>query len=484
VKLGLFAKDPFSDARGVFYVVVAPGPRQVAHPTVISAEATPSKLGYQGGTVTVEGKVSGAKVCRVAVLDNPGVAVRLPKPADCAKGTYDQKVTFGPNRHYGAVAVELALFPYGLVRKYDGAFYVTLAGRPKPMPTTTTPPTPPATTTPVTQPSAVQPSAIGGGGGAPFPPPPPAPSSPATTTTTVPPATTTTTTTTTTAPPPPTLTAAASTVQQAESENWSGYAVAGPQPYTSATGTFTVTSPTSSDTCDNVLGEWVGIDGAGGSQNLIQAGVGVYVAKYANGQCDNHAYGVYPWWEVISPNSTPPATAIINWDQGPLAGDPATVGIGDKVTVTLGQVADSACSPATECWQIEVTDDTTGGVYVTDQPYAGPGASAEWVVENPDQTSNADCPDYNGVYLCPPADFSPAVQWSGLSATPDAASGWTELSMTMPGCSGSCQAVYQPSSISTSPSLGFSVGYEAPVDQTAVDAPLVRTVGTKLATVR
>jgi hypothetical protein len=240
-----------------------------------------------------------------------------------------------------------------------------------------------------------------------------------------------------------------------------------------------------------MTGEWVGIDGVSSSGNpdawLIQAGVGVYVNKYANGQCEpSNTYGVYPWWEVITPNGAPPAAAIINWDQGPLSGSPATVNIGDQVTVTIGQVADSACSPATECWQIEVTDDTTGGVYVTDQPYAGPGASAEWVVENPDQTSNPNCPAYSypneTLYLCPPADFSPAVQWSGLSATPNAASGWTELSMTMPGCSGSCQAVYQPSALATNPSLGFSVSYEAPANQAViVDAPLVHTVASKAA---
>ena len=469
VKLGLEA----GKARGVFYVVVTPArrPVAVAHPAVLSARATPWQLGYNGGTVTVTGKVSGAKVCRVAVLSDPGVRVSLPKPANCAKGAYSERVTVGANQRYAPVAVRLGLFPYGLVRKDAGAFYVSLGAKPRPKPVVTTPP--PATTTPPT----TTPPVATGGGAPPVLPSSPPPPPPATTTTTT---TAPTTTTTTTAPASPTLTAAASTVQQASSDNWSGYVVYGPQLYTSATGTFTVTSPTSSDTCNNTLGEWVGIDGADGSQNLIQAGVGVYVDKFANGTCDNGHYGVYPWWETISPSSMPPATAIINWDEGPLAGDPATVNIGDTVTVTISQVADSACSPATECWQIQVVDGTTGGAYSIDTPYAGPGSSAEWIVENPDQTSNTNCPDYNGVYLCPMADYTPAVTFSGLSATPDAASGWEDISMTVPGCSGSgCQVISQQSALSTNPSLGFSVSYVAPANAPAM-APLVPTVASKL----
>jgi hypothetical protein len=475
VKLGLRA----GSSMGVFYVVVAGNP---AHPSVVSAKASPWRLGYQGGTVVVEGRVSGARVCRLAVLDNPGVAVQLPKPAGCAKGTYDEKVAFGPNKSYSQAVVKLGLFPYGLVRKYVGTFFVALAGAPKPpvtTTTTTTPPPPPATTTPTTQPPA--PSSGGGGGGMPFPlPPPPA----ATTTTTVPPATTTT-----TAPPPPTLTAAASTVQVGTSDNWSGYVVNGPQPYTSATGTFTVTGLTSTDSCNDQASEWVGIDGLSSSGVpdawLIQAGVIVYINKYANGQCEpSNTYGVYPWWEVITPSSMPPDTAIIEWDKGPLAGQPATVNIGDQVTVTIGQVADSACSPATECWQIEVVDDTTGGVYVTDQPYAGPGSSAEWIVENPDQVSNPNCPAYaysnETLDLCPMPDYSPPVAFSGLSATPDSASGWTDFEMTVPGCTGSgCQVVSEPSALSADPSLGFDVSYTGTTNSGMV-VGTVRTLGTRV----
>ena len=467
VKLGLFA----GPAHGVFYVVVAPA--RPARPAVLSAKAAPWRLGYKGGTVTVEGRVSGAKVCRLAVLDDPGVRARLPKPTSCSKGVYREQVTFGPNRHHEAATVKLALFPYGLVKKYDGAFFVSLAGkpRPKPVPTTTTTP-PPATTTPPT----TQPLATSGGS----PPPSPLPPLPPATTTTAP------STTTTTAPPATTLTAAASTVQQEDAYNWSGYVVNGPQPYTSATGTFTVTGLTSSSSCNDIAAEWVGIDGASSSDTyLIQAGVTVYVDRYANGQCDSGHYGVYPWWEVITPSGMPPAAAIINWDQGPLAGSPATVNIGDQVTVTIGQVADSACSPATECWQMEVVDNTTGGAYTIDEPYAGPGSSAEWIVEDPDQSTNPNCSDYNGVYLCPMPDYTPPVQFSGLSASPNSASGWTDVSLvTPPGCENNCAVVSQPSALSTAPSLGFSVSYVSSSAQAPIVGPLLRPVASELSVIK
>jgi len=488
VKLGLFAEHPgVGPALGVFYIVVTGVPISgtVAHPVVLSARATPWQLPANGGTVTVEGNVSGAKVCRLAVLDDPGVAVQLPKPAGCAKGTYDEKVAFGPNKSDSQAVVKLGLFPYGLVRKYVGTFFVALAGAPKPPVTTTTTTVPPQTTTttpPTTTTTTPQPPApSSGGGGMPFPlPPPPA----ATTTTTVPPATTTT-----TAPPAPTLTASASTVQVGTSNNWSGYVVNGPQPYTWATGTFTVAGLTSTDSCNDQAGEWVGIDGLSSSgvpENwLIQAGVGMYINKYANGQCEpSNTYGVYPWWEVITPSSFPPAEAIINWDQGPLAGQPATVNIGDQVTVTIGRVSDNACSPATECWQMEVADDTTGGVYVTDQPYAGPGSSAEWIVENPGQGSNSNCPAYaypnETLNLCPMPDYSPPVAFSGLSAIPDAASSWTDFEMTEPSCTGSgCQVVSQPSALSADPSLGFDVSYTGTTNSGVV-AGTVHTLGTRV----
>lgn len=67
-------------------------------PVVLSARAAPGALPAKGGTVEVVGKVRGATLCRLAVLGDHGVKVTLPKPADCASGTYREPVTFGPNQ--------------------------------------------------------------------------------------------------------------------------------------------------------------------------------------------------------------------------------------------------------------------------------------------------------------------------------------------------------------------------------------------------
>lgn len=68
-------------------------------PTVAAAETQPLQLGYAGGTVNVRGVILGAKICRLAVLADRGVEVRLPPPANCSDGTYDEKVVLGANPH-------------------------------------------------------------------------------------------------------------------------------------------------------------------------------------------------------------------------------------------------------------------------------------------------------------------------------------------------------------------------------------------------
>lgn len=350
-------------------------------PTVIVVEAQPAQLGHAGGTVNVRGVILGARICRLAVLADRGVEVRLPPPANCSAGTYDENVLLGGNPHRREVTVELGLFPYGLVRKDARTLSVQVAGQ-------------------------------------------------------------------------PTLQEATSEMSQAFPGNWSGYAVNGPQPYTSVTGTFTVPKAAPTVSCDDVLSEWVGIDGYGNGFDpwLVQAGVDAY----SNSRCWQGGRNAYAWWELITPSSTPPNSFVTIWNEGPLAGSPATVGAGDRVTVTIDQVAKDACSPAAECWQIRLEDDTTGGAYVIDKPYSGPGASAEWIVENPDQPTV--CPAYSGLHLCPLPSYSPPIAFSGLSTSPDIASGWTSFPMTAPGCAYGCHVVLQLSALST-PSLGFDVSY-------------------------
>lgn len=492
VKLGLVAG---TSAPGPFYVVVRAAQPGAGKPSVLSARAVPWQLPSDGGTVTVRGRVRGAQSCRLAVLSDSGVRVILPGPVKCSDGTYSERVTFGTNPGYRATAVKLGLFPEGLVRELAGVFFVSLAGRERPVPSTTTT-APPQQSAP--SPATTAPPASPAGGGY-IPPLPPTPTAPLTTTvpattttvpattttvpattTTVPVTTTTAPTTTTTTAVSNTLTGTASSVQQLSSNNWSGYDVAGPVPYTSVTGTFTVTGLTQSDSCNSQMSEWAGIDGVTNTY-LIQAGVAIYTETSGTGQCDNGTYGVYPWWEVITPTDMAPSVPISTWNSGPLAGSPAVVHIGDTVTVKIDQVANSNCTPAGECWQLEIVDDTTSGAYSVDRAYSGPGSTAEWVVENPDQVSNTNCPNENGLSLCPMPDYTPSVSFSGLSATPDESSGWSEFSMVSTGCTGSCPVVSQPSSLSTDPNLSFSTSYSPPpVYGGTTSAPLSRTVGSRV----
>jgi hypothetical protein len=262
-------------------------------------------------------------------------------------------------------------------------------------------------------------------------------------TTTVPPAATT------TVPPAATTTVSPnSVVQPKTAPNWSGYVMTGSQPYTGVQGTFTVPSLTTSATCDSEAAEWVGIDGFGNT-DLIQAGIDESATNEDSGTCaaPNNFY-ISVWWEIIP---ALPVT-IANWDNG----TPATVNVGDQVTVTISEVSDSACSslpPGDTCWGIEVQDDTTGGTFVTDQPYGGPGSSAEWIVEDPGVVGQGCGVIVNGAAgQCPMPDYTPAVQFTGLSITPSTYANLYSETLVQNGV-----AVSTPSSLSDN--YDFSVSY-------------------------
>jgi hypothetical protein len=170
---------------------------------------------------------------------------------------------------------------------------------------------------------------------------------------------------------------------ESDSANWSGYyATCGP--YTSVTGTFTVPSVVGPPT-DAIVSEWVGIDGATNT-DLIQAGVEeVYEVPGCPGLC------IQPWWEIL------PAASTNITD--------VTVSAGDKVTVTIVKVSGTT-------WAITLTDDTNDETFSSSSfTYSGPGASAEWIVEDPSGYTG----DGGGLY--PFADYSPAVTFSALGFT-------------------------------------------------------------------
>jgi hypothetical protein len=96
---------------------------------------------------------------------------------------------------------------------------------------------------------------------------------------------------------------------------------------------------------------------------------------------------VEPWWEIL-PAPQRLATGVM-------------VRAGDTVTVTVRQVDALG-------WAISLTNDTNGDNFVTDQSYAGPLSSAEWIVEAEKQGDGAPTP------LAP---FHPEVNFTGLGVS-------------------------------------------------------------------
>jgi Peptidase A4 family len=136
------------------------------------------------------------------------------------------------------------------------------------------------------------------------------------------------------------------------SGNWSGYAMSGASgAFHSITGKWTVTKvgATSGATYSS---SWIGIDGFANS-DLIQTGT---EADYYGGSAHYDA-----WWEILPA----PETMITSM----------TVHPGDHMSASITKGT---------TWKITITDTTTGQSFTTNQVYAGPGASAEWIEEAPE----------------------------------------------------------------------------------------------------
>lgn len=196
--------------------------------------------------------------------------------------------------------------------------------------------------------------------------------------------------------------------------NWSGYVTTGSS-FTGITSTFNVPSLFAGTPANEQMSEWVGIDGYGNS-SLIQAGIALYPDP-----TNLNYFEIEPWWEIL-----PEYPSIVGIRS-------VVVHPGDEITVTIGQLNGST-------WGIELTDDTDGQNFVTDQTYSGPETTAEWIVEAP--TVNGSI-----VSLAP---FNPAVAFTNDRYT-GTASTLTELFLDQEN-----EQVATPSTLSTA---GFSVAY-------------------------
>ncbi len=396
VLFALVARNGSSSFTGGFEVVLAaPVP-----PAVLSVSASPGALGPQGGPVTVRGKVSHASSCALELLSKQSFPVVYSANSRPCTSGFTAHVIIGPNPSTVHRTVAFALVARSNGMAFTSRFYVGLASWPPPT-------TLPAATT--TLPPAA--------------------------TTTLPPAATTTT------------VAGVSTQQQTDS-NWSGYAVTG-GPYTSVSGTFTLSTLTDGTPPSGLMDEWVGIDGLAGSPgypDLIQAGIMESMLPCEGSTTEpNGAYNPDEFWMC-------PWTTFI--ENGQLTEGPVpdiSLSEGDSVTVEIYQQNGTA-------WAISMDDITNGQNWsVGDQYYAGPGSSAEWIVEAPGVVGQG-C----GVVVsgedgqCPLAPYSPPVAFSNLLLAPAAVTTWYEITMVQDGAQ-----VSTPSLLSTSGTrvLGFSVSY-------------------------
>ncbi len=197
--------------------------------------------------------------------------------------------------------------------------------------------------------------------------------------------------------PTPVLPAGAPSVPVTDIKNliWSGYVAVG-GPYSAARGTFTVPALRPGDPRSAETAEWVGVDGLTSSgtfayppppgTSIVQAGV--YETPDAKSP---DGYDIEPWWEVFPA----PIEAI----------DGLGVRAGDKMTVAVWEAG-------SDLWKMQVADDTDGLAFTTPpEPYAGPGLSAEWVVERPTNDCNALLTSCLPVKL---AAYTPSVSFSAM----------------------------------------------------------------------
>ncbi len=149
------------------------------------------------------------------------------------------------------------------------------------------------------------------------------------------------------------------------------------------------------------------------------------------------------------------------------------------MTVTIDEVSSGQ-------WNIVLTDynPNTGatetfnyfdyyGSYVS---YAGPGASAEWIVEDADQPTNPNCAwPGSGLYLCAMPAYNPSVSFTGTGFNNSGAYGQTDQ-INMVDQNGN--VVSQPSSIGTNGD--FNVGYVGSGTNAPDSGIRVSTLGSRL----
>jgi len=390
----------------------------------LSTSTAPQAVGAYGGTVTVYAQVKDAYSCQLQLLSQQSFTVDFAsniRPCGrpfSATNYFTANVVIGPNTTMARRTVVFKLVVwYGPHRYAHGMVYIGVAPARARATGVTTTTTPYATTPPTPPPSKGKQSP-----------------SPVTTATTVP----------TSGDNPST--------RVVESDNWAGYGVEGMAPYTGVSGTFNVPKLTADDISTDIMDVWVGIDGikgTPGANDLIQAGVMESMVPCQGSMTtdDQSSYTGHQFWMC------PWAFDIEDGDVTPIPVPGLTISAGDSVNVSIHQ--------NDAVWMIDISDETTGQYWEGYTEYGGPGSSAEWIVEDPGDTSIA-CGQSspNGRGQCAMAAYSPAVKFSNLGISPVPApetKNWGEFILH------NFTSYMSPSLVTTTANdMRFSVAYGGP----------------------
>jgi hypothetical protein len=190
--------------------------------------------------------------------------------------------------------------------------------------------------------------------------------------------------------------------------NWSGYAETaqtGQAPYTGVSSTWTVPAVSCSRQA-TYSSAWIGVDGFNNS-NLIQTGT--------EEDCYFGAQHYNAWWEIL-----PAAETALPTGHAVFPGDRMSASIYE--TSAIGTISTRSGLVSAHVWVINISDTTASHSWSfnTSQPYAGPGASAEWIVEAPQVGGRiANLANYN--FNLPPSsglgDFDNTQTTTGVAPT-------------------------------------------------------------------
>ena len=157
------------------------------------------------------------------------------------------------------------------------------------------------------------------------------------------------------------------------SVRWSGYVLTSGG-YTSVSATWTVPGVTSPGPAQSLASTWVGLDGYLPGSNI--PGTDLIQAGTMEGWQPGYGYAYYAFWQ-IGGSATKPEVVL-------------SVSPGDSIYTSIRELSANK-------WSISIIDSNTGNSIAITEPYRGPGASAEFIQEDPGWPSQLQFAHSTGV---------------------------------------------------------------------------------------